>query len=72
MFAAMSVHSVKGQEFFCDARYDLLSPLGQGAYGIVWWVLLARALHEAAARLTPGSRVPAARLAAACRGARWR
>jgi hypothetical protein len=29
---------VFGQEFIVDARYNVTKELGQGAYGIVWYV----------------------------------
>jgi hypothetical protein len=32
---------VFGQEFIVDARYNVTKELGQGAYGIVWYVSLS-------------------------------
>lgn len=38
---------VFGQEFIVDARYNVTKELGQGAYGIVWYVSLADKLLRA-------------------------
>lgn len=35
---------VFGQEFIVDARYNVTKELGQGAYGIVWYVLAIQAV----------------------------
>lgn len=41
---------VFGQEFIVDARYNVTKELGQGAYGIVWYVSASNKVPEA--RLT--------------------
>lgn len=41
---------VFGQEFIVDARYNVTKELGQGAYGIVWYVSVNNKVPEA--RLT--------------------
>jgi hypothetical protein len=41
---------VFGQEFIVDARYNVTKELGQGAYGIVWYVSVNSKVPEA--RLT--------------------
>lgn len=32
------VFKVFSQDFIVDERYNVTKELGQGAYGIVWWV----------------------------------
>jgi mitogen-activated protein kinase 7 len=34
------VFKVFNQDFIVDERYNVTKELGQGAYGIVWWVNL--------------------------------
>ena len=38
---------VFGQEFIVDARYNVTKELGQGAYGIVWYVVLGNKVPDA-------------------------
>ena len=42
---------VFNQDFIVDERYNVTKELGQGAYGIVWYVVLeARPRHDTFAR----------------------
>jgi len=38
---------VFGQEFIVDARYNVTKELGQGAYGIVWYVSITNSMAGA-------------------------
>jgi len=45
---AGQVFKTFNQEFVVDERYNVTKELGQGAYGIVWYVRHTEIIHEEA------------------------
>lgn len=49
------VFKVFNQDFIVDDRYNVTKELGQGAYGIVWYVIQSRVMDVWDARKRHGS-----------------
>lgn len=49
------VFKVFNQDFIVDERYNVTKELGQGAYGIVWYVIQSRVMDVWDARKRHGS-----------------